>query len=306
MMARMWKAAAGICAFVLAAGAACNVMATPLPGGTCELNILPSSSSWSISGYNPFSTSPLSATYSVTFSNTGGADCRFRVAFQTQSQPFGLAGAGQTLPYTLVDNTDNVNASPFGGTTPLVLQRGFTLAPGAQQTINYSYIVNLAVLPTDGDFEQDLFIQALDGVQIVNEKPIVLTLNVAPSAVIGLRGAFLAGLHGGAYVDFGPLRPGPQLTLLALYVQSTGGYRVDVESANQGNLRLRGASQWQIPYTMAIGGNPLNLASSQHFDAPRLATARQDLLPMSFTVGDTALKRAGRYEDVITLSVTAE
>jgi hypothetical protein len=226
---------------------------------------------------------------------------------ETNGQPYGLSGpGGQSLPYSLLDNTDNVNVTPFADETPTASRPHFQLAPGGQQIVQYAFIINLAQLPTDGDFDQQLFVAAESGGDVLGEKQVELTLNVTPSAVIGLRGAYSTNSSGGAYINLGALSPGPATTLLQLYVQSTGGYRIDAESANKGLLKLASGQQWSVPYTLDIGGHTLDLSSNAHFDAPRLSTARQDLLPMGFVIGDTSQRQAGRYEDVITLSVTAE
>ncbi len=245
---------AGVCALVLtlAAMAASAAQAVPVSVG-CEVNINPSSSTWSISGYNPFSSSPLSATYNVTFSNSGTAECDFSVLFQTNSEPYGLAGSGgQSLPYSLLDTSDNANATPFGGLTPAPSQPHFQLQPGGQQIVSYSFIVDLSQLPTDGDFDQQLLVTAESGVTVLAQKQIELTLNVTPSAVISLRGAYTASTHGGAYIDLGDLQPGPATTLLQLYVQSTGGYRLEADSLNNGQLKLNGGGAWAINYSMNI------------------------------------------------------
>ena len=287
------------------------LLATPAAAtprsGACQLDVTASSLTWSINGYNPFSTSPLSATYTVLFHNTGESSCDFNVLVRTNDEVYGLAGAGgQSLPYTLVDSGDNLNVTPFTGVTPANARAHLHLAAGGQQSLHYAFLVDLTQLPTDGDFEQHLLVSAEEGDgRVLGDQQIDLALNVLPSAVIGLRGAYSAA-HGGAHIDLGKLTPGPATTMLQLYVQSTGGYRVDAQSANGGQLRLGGASRWAIPYTLVIGGHPLNLSSAAYFDAPRLSAARQDLLPIGFVIGDTSDKRAGDYEDTITLSVTAE
>jgi hypothetical protein len=293
--------------FVLALGAVLALPAAAAPTGQCALDITPSSSTWSINGYNPFSTSPLSSTYTVLFHNSSDVTCDFDVVVRTSDEVYGLAGlGGQELPYTLLDASNNLNVTPFTGVTPSVQRAHLHLGAGGQQILRYAFLVDLTQLPTDGDFEQRLLISAEEGDgHVLNDRQIELDLDVAPSAVISLRGAFDAG-PGGASVDLGKLATGPATTLLQLFVQSTGGYRLEAESANNGQLRLGGEPKWAIDYTLVVGGHAMNLTSAATLEAPRLNTARQDLLPIGFVIGDTSQKRAGRYEDVITLSVTAE
>ncbi len=271
----------------------------------CKLKVNTSGATWSMNGYDPFSSSPLSRTFTVTFGNTGDAVCNFTVGFQTNAQPFGLAGTGgQRLPYTLSDNTNNVNVTPSTGQTSAASLVPVTIAPGGQQLIQYTFAVNVTDLPTDGTFQQQLLLTALSGTSILEQKSVQLSLGVAPSAVISLRGAY-SSRGGSAYIELGDLRPGLVTSLLQLYVQSTGGYRIDAQSMNNGKLELAGSPGWAIPYSLVIGANQMDLSGESSFTAPRTGSARQDLLPINFYIGDTSQKRAGEYRDVITLSVTA-
>src|SRR3546814_16729847 len=52
--------------------------------------------------------------------------------------------------------------------------------------------------------------------------------------------------------------PGVAPVPLQLRVASTGSYDLNVTSANSGRLRL-GSSDWYVPYSLAIGGNSVNL-----------------------------------------------
>jgi hypothetical protein len=302
MSDRRLNGLAALLGFVMAVVTAQSAVAAP---STCQLKLSTSGSNWSISGYNPFSSSPTSRTFNVTFTNNGGATCNFAVLFRTDGGPLGLAGAGgQRLPYTLADNTNNLNVTPITGQTEAASQANFSIAPGGQRTVQYAYTVDLTTLPTDGDFTQQLDLTAQTGAVVIQDKSIALSLNVAPSAVIGLRGAYTSH-GGGAYVELGDLKQGTIASMLQLYVQSTGGYQIDATSENSGKLELSGAPQWSIPYTVDIGGNVMNLSSASSFRVSRGASARQDLLPIAFTIGEIDQKRAGEYRDVITLSVTA-
>jgi hypothetical protein len=299
---RSLAGAVALAAAALAAGAAA---ASPTVG-KCQLVVSPASATWALAGYDPFSTSPLSGAQQVTFLNKGTAPCDFDVYMQTDAEPYGLAGlGGQLLPYSLVDNTDILTVTPFGGQTDPSARPHLHLDPGGQQMVQYSFIVDLSELPTDGTFDQRLLITAGSGIDILDQKRVDLTLQVVPSAVIGLRGAYSSS-GGSAVIDLGSLKPGPAITMLQLYVQSTGGYRLDFDSANAGRLKLAGGA-WAINYAMAVGGVPLDLSQGHpHLDAPRTGAARQDLLPIGFIIGDTSDTEAGNYQDVITVTVSAE
>ncbi|RDV03048.1 hypothetical protein DXH95_11380 [Sphingorhabdus pulchriflava] len=109
---------------------------------------------------------------------------------------------------------------------------------------------------------------------------------------------------GQAVVDLGELRPGVAPVPLQLRVSSTGEYDISVSSANSGKLRL-GASDWSIPYSVAIGGNSINLNGASMLAGPGGSGFKRDSLPIQFLIGDVSDKRAGTYSDVISISVTA-
>ena len=77
-----------------------------------------------------------------------------------------------------------------------------------------------------------------------------------------------------------------------------------VTSANSGRLRL-GSSEWYVPYSLAIGGNSVNLSGTRTVSGATNAGLRRDALPIQFLIGDTSDRRAGIYSDVISISVTA-
>ncbi|RYY22443.1 MAG: hypothetical protein EOP62_23170 [Sphingomonadales bacterium] len=109
---------------------------------------------------------------------------------------------------------------------------------------------------------------------------------------------------GHAVVDLGDLRPGVAPVPLQLRLASTGSYDLNVTSANSGRLRL-GSSDWYVPYSVAIGGNSVNLAGARTISGTAEGGLRREALPIQFLIGDTSDRRAGTYSDVISISITA-
>jgi hypothetical protein len=103
-------------------------------------------------------------------------------------------------------------------------------------------------------------------------------------------------------VNLGELTEGSPNIPLALYVMSTRGYTLGVESQNQGRLRL-GASEWSVPYGLSLNGVSLSLAGPQNVNFPAAPALRRENVPLAFSVGDASRRRAGTYTDVITVSV---
>src|SRR3546814_17000164 len=102
---------------------------------------------------------------------------------------------------------------------------------------------------------------------------------------------------GHAVVDLGELRPGVAPVPLQLRVASTGSYDLNVTSANSGRLRL-GSRDWYVPYSLAIGGNSVNLTGVRTISGATNGGLRRAALPIHFLIGDTSDRRAGGYRDV--------
>jgi hypothetical protein len=176
------------------------------------------------------------------------------------------------------------------------------VAPGGQQLVRFAFSVGTETLPGDGLFSQKVFLEAeASNRDVLASQPLTLALDVKPSALVGLSGAFTR-TEGGARVNLGELTEGTPNIPLALYVMSTRGYRLGVESQNQGRLRL-GATGWSVPYGLAVNGSSVTLAGSQTVSFPAAPGLRRENLPIAFTVGDASQRRAGTYTDVITVSI---
>src|SRR5690606_3032815 len=90
-----------------------------------------------------------------------------------------------------------------------------------------------------------LFLQQDNG-QVHAVKPVTLVLDLAAAAAIGLKGEF-SRPNGTPVIDLGELTEGARPLNTALYVHSTGGYRVPITSATRGRLR-QGATAWYVDH----------------------------------------------------------
>lgn len=293
---------------------AATTLATPVlaqmpvvPTADCLVRVQASPSSWIIQGYDPFGGSSPEGTFGVTIVNEGGAECRFTPVFELRQPPFGLSngGTGKPISYALLNLTDTQDVTPRAGVTNrLSPGREMVLKPNESRSLLYKLVANPEAVRNAGTFTQDVTLEAQDkSFRSLGGTPLVVGITVLPSARIGLAGAYTMN-DGQAMVDLGELRGGIAPVPLQLKVSSTGEYDITVSSANSGRLRL-GASQWVIPYTMAIGGNSINLSGARTVSGPASAGARRDSLPIQFVIGDIADKRAGKYSDVVSISVTA-
>ncbi|WP_439568821.1 hypothetical protein [Sphingopyxis sp.] len=275
-------------------------------GAECLIRANATPTSWLIQGYDPFDGAIPEGTFGVTFVNEGAAECRFTPTFELSQPPFGLSkGSGRPIGYALLNLTDTQDVTPRAGRTQRSpSQRMITLGANASRTLLYKLVADPDDVKDSGTFTQDVTLEAQDSsFRSLGGTRIVLGIDILPSARIGLAGAYTTN-DGHAVVDLGELRPGVAPVPLQLRVASTGSYDLSVTSANSGRLRL-GSSEWSVPYSLAIGGNAVNLTGARTISGPTNGGLRRDALPIQFVIGNTADRRAGVYSDVISISVTA-
>lgn len=272
----------------------------------CLVRMTAAPAAWMLRGYDPFGGETPQATFNITFINDGGSECRFAPSFELTQQPFGLSkGTGKPIGYALLNLTDSLDVTPRAGrSVRTASQRELVLAPNESKTLLYKLVANPEDVRDSGIFTQDIRIEAQDrSFGSLGGTQVVLGLEVLPSARMGLSGAYT--MNGGhAVVDLGELNPGLVQMPLQLHVSSTGRYDLQVTSANAGKLRL-GASDWTVPYSVAIGGAAVNLSGTDRLSGPTGNGYRRDALPIQFVIGNTSDRRAGVYSDVISISVTA-
>lgn len=278
----------------------------PDNGGNCRVRISAVPTAWIIQGHDPFGSGIPEATFSATFINDGDGDCRFSPTFQLDEPPFGLSkGMGRPIRYAVLNVTDTQDVSPRAGRTQRRVSRAeVSLAPNEVRTVLYKLVADPDDITHSGTFTQNVTLEAEDETfRVLGGTRLVLGINVLPSARIGLSGAFTMN-DGHAVVDLGELRQGPAPVPLQLRVSSTGRYEIAVTSANSGRLRL-GSSDWLVPYSLAIGGESVNLAATDTITGSPGQAMQRDSLPIEFVIGDVSNRRAGVYSDVVSISVTA-
>ena len=289
---------APVCALIAALAAAGAAQAE------CRLSLSMLQDRWSIR-HDPFVDDVAQQHFDVSIENRGDSPCSGALGLRLNGDVFGLArlGSSERLPYSLIDQRNGVDVTPRAGANlRQVNARPIALEPGERQIVNLSMVVVPQVALGDGDYEQDVIVgvATLEGLPLA-ERQVTLELSVPPAAVMGLKGAFQR-TSDGARIDLGQLSEGRRNLATSLYVASTGGYRVDIDSANAGRLRIAGGD-WTVPYELAVGDRRINLAQG---DEIRVASRRPrlDSYPLSISLGDPGHSRAGEYSDTIRLTVT--
>lgn len=293
----------------LFAGLGALMMATGLGAGTaradCVLSIQPAQDQWLIP-HDPFAGDSLQRQFDVNIVNLGDSPCSGRVSIGLRGETFGLTKAGdsQRVVYAVVDERGGTDVTPrTGQSSRRINAQPIHLDAGERTLARFTFAGDTEAMLGQGVYSQTAFISVQDAEGLtLAEHPVNLAINVIPAAVMGLKGEFQR-INGVARIDLGELTAGSKSLGTSLFVFSTGGYRVSVESSNHGRLR-QGASEWYIDYGLAIGQEGMNLQAGDDFEVVS-HRARADDYPLSVTIGDVTARRAGDYSDVLTFTIAA-
>ncbi|MFV0643088.1 MAG: hypothetical protein ACK5NN_01085 [Sphingomonadaceae bacterium] len=253
---------------------------------------------------NPLETSAARDRIEVRVFNKGDTACAGSLETALQGDIFGLRAneKAQSIAYQLIDDRNQSDITPRAGTSLTGLSNGqIHLAPGERSLELISVYITPSELASQGLYTQlvELSVVGPDGIAL-GTKPILIGVEIVPSAIIGIKGAARRS-DSGVEVNLGELTPGRKNLPLTLYVHSTGGYRVSVSSENGGRLKHQ-SSAWFVPYDLTMGRHRLRLSAPDGFEVPS-QQARFDDYPLEVEISETEGKRAGSYRDTVTFTV---
>ena len=290
-----------------AAAAATLIGAAPAlaQGQGCRLSVESGADNWAMR-YDPFDQDVAVQEFDVAVVNQGDAPCTAVSRVELRGEQFGLThdAGGQRMAYALVDERGGADVTPRAGQSARRIGvRPLKLAAGERGLMRFSFTAAPSETLSAGLYSQNAFIslETPEG-QTLAEKPVTLSIEVPSAAVMGLKGEFRR-TGGTATIDLGELTQGVRQLRTTLYVLSTAGYSVSVSSENRGRLR-QGASEWYVPYALALGDRDMDLGRGGRLDVVS-RRARLDDYPLTISVGPTAGKRAGDYSDILTFTVAA-
>jgi hypothetical protein len=277
------------------------------PAG-CQLVIEPGSSRWTIESYDPYSGAPAYGQFQMTWINQGDQQCIGDAAVSLKGEAYGLrsqtAPSTDRLRYGLVNESSGADLTPYTGAWSGTFNGPpLRVEPGERVVQTFGLLVDTEDLGGDGLFQQTVTfgLRRRNSVVYEAERDVTLAINVRPSAVMGLTGTFQRN-NGVASINLGELTPGRTNDPVNLWVRGTRGYRVMVQSRNQGRL-VQSGGDWSVPYGLSLGGVPIDLANPVPFQSTPGPGLRNDSYPLVITVGQTAGQRAGRYSDLLTLTL---
>lgn len=283
-------------AFVLAMASAANA--------ECRLTITAPQDYWVIR-HDPYAQDVALSEFDLMLTNEGDSSCEGQIQTETLGEAFGMVRSDDVdrIPYALLDERNGTDVTPRAGASARrTSARPVSLAPGDRDLLRFSLLVSPDVTLGDGDYTQNLVfaVNTPDGMPLA-ERLVTVGISVPAAALMGLKGA-VQRTSSGATIDLGELTEGRRSLGASLYVLSTRGYAIGVSSDNHGQLRLA-ASDWSIPYGLALGSEEVNLIQGGEV---RVASRRPriDDYPLSIQIGDTSNRRAGEYSDTLRFTVS--
>lgn len=294
---------------IVAASALWALMAAPAMAAAvdtgCDLELQSSSGQWRIEDIDLFSQQARGETFQLQLINSGTGQCVIHLDFDTTGAPFGLVSTGSNrIPYQLVDHGSGKDITPDKGLRvnyPGIIK----VDPQSTVTLDLEFIV-FPQFTTDGIYTQGLRISA-DGAgnnAVHVERLQTLVATIASSATMSLSGSFTR-TGSLADVDLGAISgPGPVSLPLYLKVRSSRAYRIDATSQNQGKLVLDGTG-WSIAYGMSINGVSVSPAGGRYHSTPG-PYRRLETLPLGFDIIGSTDVAAGRYSDLVTLTIAVD
>lgn len=257
--------------------------------------------------YDPFSPADVADDYHISIANTGAAACSFGLLFRTKTARPEL---GSTLAYSLAAPSAPsllTNAPPAMASLARLKS---PLAPSTTSGLEFQLIIPRGQFAAPGVYRDvvDLELYALDASgraagSALQAATLAIAYTVPRVLSVNLKGGELATTLG-----FGTLTRGQQRTV---EIQARGNllYRLDVSSDHRGVLALTPKAtgqDWSVPYAATLSGHPLDLAGGASLrNLPPTRPESDASHPLTITIGETGQKRAGRYEDVITIEIMA-
>jgi hypothetical protein len=254
---------------------------------------------------DPFDTSPFERTLRVTVRNTGSDPCRLGLSATDLALGQRLL-AGTNVAYDLI--WENLPIPNYDTPVP-----GRQLQIAANNTSEFFISVQVRrpikaqPRPTEAVFT--LRLHDLDrGDDVIAQQDARLAANIVAVAQINIAGS--SSSFGTSYgidtIDFGNLETGKRQTV---YVQLRGNssMRMTMESANAGLLRHETLTNAPgISYNVDILGQNFVPTTRRQFNGLLSTGLYGTNIPMTLVIGQVEAAPAGRYSDVLTLSIEPE
>ncbi len=289
--------------FACAALIATGTSSRQLWASACQGRIGPETSISGKTAYDPFSPTDLVDDYRISISNTGAEPCGFALLFRGRTARPSL---GNTLAYEITSANLSLVTSAAASLAPLA-RLSTPLPPSATGTLEFQLVIPRGQFAPPDIYPDtiDLELYALDA----SGRASGAALQVATLAISYTAQRILAVNIAGAEqttLSFGTLAEGQERSV-TIQARSNLSYRLDVASDNRGALVLTPklpGRDWSVPYSVTLAGQRLDLAAASSLRGlPPTRPEGDASFPLTVTIGAVGEKRAGHYQDVITIEI---
>lgn len=275
-----------------------------LEAEACELRLARAPATVRID-YDPFAIARPPGRLDLELVNDGGEPCELELRLlDVNGQPLrslDLGGAG--VGFRAREGSALAAGDPQPNRFRLVL------APGAATTAQLDAFVGTEAVVEAGEHRAIIRaeIGPESGPPLIRIDPLEVVLASPPRAqmnIAGVAGAFGSSDSVGV-IDFGDGRTG-SVKRAFLQVRANTQSRLTFQSEHAGTLRRPGSLSEEsvIDYSVTLDGRPVDLrhASTHDVDPPRDLAGVS--LPLEFQLGVVGHQMAGRYEDLLTISIS--
>ncbi len=289
----------------LAAAVFTMLAAGPVEASSCQGRIGAETIINGKTDYNPFSPSDLADDYRISISNTGGEPCVFALVFRSRAA---VPKLGRLLSYRLANAAhSSLLTNAPAASAPAVRSNG-PVPPSRTVQVNYRLVIPRGQFAAPGQLRDDVELElyAVGENGRLAGRPLQTTRLAIAYRVARVMSVNIKGGDTTTTVNFGTLARGQERSV-DIQVRSNARYQLDVSSDNRGVLALTpkiSGQHWFVPYTATLDRYPLRLrrgASLENLDPTRPGFDASHTLAVR--IGNVRGKRAGRYEDVITVEI---
>jgi hypothetical protein len=284
---------------------ACITVVSPSHATSCAGRIMTGTVVTGKTQYDPFSATPVSDSYEITVMNAGAVSCIFALSLSSTNP--NEARLGKTLLYTILNSFNRSVPITHIGAPPATMLLSPAVAPNATYVFRYYVAVERGQFAAPATYGDSLSLELynFDGGQIkhprLDAKMLSIAYMVPQSLSVNLKGGDLSTTLG-----FEPFTMGAQRSVL-VETRSNLPYQLNVSSENNGVMvlapRIPG-KDWSVNYAASMDGRSLDLRKRAVISGLPHTSPRSDaVFNLAVSIGDVARKRAGRYEDTITIEI---
>jgi hypothetical protein len=290
--------------FIAATALAVSLASHSARAAPCQGQIGPETNIAGMSQYDPFSPVPIADSFHIPIRNRGDEACSYALVFRSEKPELRF---GDTLTYALTDGRQTLVALPGEATPPLARTKR-PLAPADTERIGYHVQIPRGQSAAPGTYHDTIGLElyalesdgSLSGPPLHNSK-LTISYTIIRAMSVNIKGGGTS-----TTIDFGVLSTG-QHRSVDIEARSNEAYQFRVSSDNGGVMALTppvSGETWRVDYGAALDGETLDLASGQNLHSqPPTRPGTDASHVLTVTVGDTTAKRAGRYEDIITIEI---